>query len=64
MKSGKPDAILVSSIEKLLASPSYFRDVLILAKDQPYRDVLRAWSDIRKRLELDRDEHGRYWIKR
>ena len=48
---------------RALAAP-YFRDVLALAADKPYREILRAWSDIRERLELERDELGRYWIKR
>lgn len=57
------DAKLVADIERLLAEPAYFRDVLAMAKDKPYRDVLRAWADVRSRLTLDRDELGRYWIK-
>lgn len=60
----KADARLVSEIERLLAEPAYFRDVLAMARDKPYRDVLRAWADVRNRLALDRDELGRYWIKR
>jgi hypothetical protein len=30
-------------------------------RDQKYRAVLLAWSDIRTRHALERDEHGRYW---
>jgi|LNFM01.2.fsa_nt_gb hypothetical protein len=60
----RTDAALVREIETLLATPAYFRDVLVLAKDQPYRTILRAWSDVRTRLDLERDELGRYWIKR
>ncbi len=58
------DRGLVADIERQLAEPTYFRDVLAMARSRPYRDVLRAWADVRGRLALDRDELGRYWIKR
>ena len=36
-------------------------DILDATRDQKYRAVLLAWSDIRTRHALERDEHGRYW---
>lgn len=58
------DPSLVADIERHLAEPTYFRDVLARARDCPYREVLRAWADVRTRLHLERDELGRYWIKK
>jgi hypothetical protein len=60
----KADAALVTRIEGLLQHPIYFRDVLVEASDQPYRAILLAWSDIRSRQELARDEFGRYWSEK
>lgn len=56
------DGELVRGIEQLLAQPVFFRDVLARFSGSEYRAILRAWSDIRSRLELSRDEAGRYWI--
>jgi hypothetical protein len=53
---------LVGKIEALLADPAFFKDVLDLCMDAPYRDVLIAWSALREKHELMRDEFGRYWI--
>jgi hypothetical protein len=58
------DAALVARIEELLRQPVYFRDVLAAVRDQPYRAVLCAWSDIRTRNALARDEFGRYWLEK
>lgn len=57
------DAGLVAKIEGLLRQPIYFRDVLAAARSQPYRAILSAWSDIRTRHTLARDELGRYWLE-
>jgi hypothetical protein len=55
------DPALVCRIEECLREPVYFRDILEATRDRGYRAVLLAWSDIRSRLELERDERGRYW---
>jgi hypothetical protein len=55
------DQALVRRIEECLREPVYFRDILDATRDQKYRAVLLAWSDIRERHALERDEHGRYW---
>jgi len=51
---------LVQRIE-CLREPVYFRDILEATRDQKYRTVLFAWSDIRLRHALERDEYGRHW---
>jgi hypothetical protein len=55
------DPALVKRIEERLRQPVYFREILDVTRDQKYRAVLLAWSDIRMRHALERDEHGRYW---
>jgi hypothetical protein len=55
------DPALVQRIEQCLREPIYFRDILDATRDQKYRAVLLAWSDIRSRHVLERDEYGRYW---
>ena len=55
---------LVSRIEKVLAEPVYFRQVLDATAAYRYRDVLAAWSEVRSRHALQRDEHGRYCLPR
>ena len=55
------DPALGKRIEECLREPIYFRDILYATRDQKYRAVLLAWSDIRTRHALERDEHGRYW---
>jgi len=55
------DPALVQRIEHCLREPVYFRDILDATRDQKYRAVLLAWSDIRSRHALERDEYGRYW---
>ena len=55
-------AVLVATIEQRLREPVYFRDIVAATRDHRWRDVLLAWSDIRTRHALDRDEHGRYWL--
>ena len=58
------DAELVAKIEDLLRQPIFFRDVLAAARNQPYRSILRAWSQVRTRHALARDELGRYWLEK
>jgi hypothetical protein len=55
------DPALVERIEQCLRRPIYFRDILDATRDQKYRAVLLAWSEIRTRRALERDEYGRYW---
>jgi hypothetical protein len=57
------DADLVAKIEELLRRPVFFRDVLAAARHEPYRAILRAWSEVRTRHALGRDEFGRYWLE-
>jgi hypothetical protein len=56
------DAALVAQIEALLKRPVYFSELLDALRARPYREVLKAWSAVRQRHTLDRDEHGRYWL--
>jgi hypothetical protein len=58
------DPKVVKAIEDCLRKPVYFRDIVAATKDSPYRAVLLAWSDVRSRLTLERDEHGRYWVEK
>jgi len=58
------DARLVTEILGLLRQPVFFRDVLLAARDQPYRAILHAWSEIRSHHALARDELGRYWLEK
>ena len=55
------DPALVKKIEDCLHQPVYFRDILDATCDHKYREILLAWSDIRTRLTLERDQYGRYW---
>ena len=58
------DKNIVKTIEDVLRKPVFFRDIVAATKDCPYRAVLLAWSDVRSRLTLERDEHGRYWLEK
>ncbi len=58
------DSALAAEIEALLRRPVFFRDVLAALRAHPYRVILRAWSDIRTRHALARDEFGRYWLEK
>jgi hypothetical protein len=60
--TARVDEDLVRSLEQLLKQPVFFKDVLVRCSGKRYREILRAWSDVRSRLELSRDELGRYWI--
>ncbi len=42
--------------------PRFFSDILRNFKTQPYRDILLAWSIIRLKNILKRDEEGHYLI--
>jgi hypothetical protein len=57
------DREIVKTIEDALRQPVYFRDIVEATKQHRYRAVLGAWSDIRSRLTLQRDELGRYWVE-
>jgi hypothetical protein len=54
---------LVRKIEECLRQPIFFCDILAACDGHAYRSVLRAWSDVRERLPLERDEVGRYWYE-
>lgn len=62
MSIADTDPKIVRTIEEALRKPVYFRDIVEATKDQSYRAVLCAWSDVRSRLTLERDEFGRYWV--
>ena len=55
-------AALVAQIETLLKRPVYFSELLDALREQSYRDVFKAWSAVRQRHQLDRDERGRYGL--
>ncbi|HWQ43589.1 MAG TPA: hypothetical protein VN456_16340 [Desulfosporosinus sp.] len=42
--------------------PRFFSDILRKFINQPYRDILLAWSIIREKDVLKRDEEGHYLI--
>ena len=56
-----PDPKLVKTIEDCLRKPVFFHDIIQATQHCPYRNMLQAWGDVRTRLVLERDEHGRYW---
>jgi len=62
--SAEVDPQIVVIIEDALRKPVFFRDILDATRGHRYRSVLQAWSDVRMRLTLDRDEQGRYWAGR
>lgn len=62
MSTAQPDPALVKKIEDALAQPIYFRDVLDANRDKPYRAILLAWSEVRTRHPMQRDDYGRYWL--
>jgi hypothetical protein len=45
--------------EFLATGPQFFADVIEAFRDQPYRDLLLAWSEIREEKILQRDGEGR-----
>jgi hypothetical protein len=55
------DSKLVKLIEDCLRKPVYFRDIIDATKEHRYRAVLLAWSEVRMRHQLERDELGRFW---
>lgn len=59
-----PAPEIVRRIEEVLAEPVYFREVLDATAAHRYRDVLAAWSEVRRRHALQRDERGRYCLAR
>lgn len=46
--------------EALTGQARFFVELLALAEEGRYRDVLRAWGLVRRRCALERDEEGRY----
>lgn len=58
------DPEIVRIIEEALRKPVFFRDIVAATRNHRYRSVLQAWSDVRTRLTLDRDEQGRYWTSK
>ena len=56
------DQTLVAKIEARLTRPVYFKEVLDCGSAYAYRDILVAWSEVRERRGLQRDEFGRYFL--
>jgi hypothetical protein len=57
-------ADLADSIKAYVKTePRHFADVVETFRRHPYREVLKAWSDIRIAGLFDRDREGRYLIK-
>ncbi|MEP9379474.1 hypothetical protein ABLE91_22365 [Aquabacter sp. CN5-332] len=54
---------LSARILALLQQPVFFWQVIEALSDETYRATLVAWGEVRERHDLDRDEHGRYWLK-
>jgi hypothetical protein len=44
--------------------PFFFYDLISHFRDEEYRDLLKAWSTIRSTEKFDRDEEGRYILKK
>lgn len=52
---------LPDEIEQYISEePRFFSDVVRKFRDRPYRDILLAWSTIREKDILKRDEEGHY----
>ncbi len=49
-------------VERLGAGPASFYDLLGHFANAEYRDLLRAWGQVRERIALERDEHGNYLL--
>ena len=49
-------------VERLGERPASFYDLLKQFADAEYRDLLRAWGQVRERITLERDEDGRYLL--
>ena len=55
--------VLSAEIEHYIGNePRFFSDILRNFKTQPYREILLAWSIIREKDVLKRDEEGNYLI--
>lgn len=56
-------AELARRMERILGEgPRFFVELVALAGQGEYRDVLQAWGRVRERCRLERDEEGRYRI--
>ena len=47
---------------RLRELPLFFADIARDFGDVPWRDLLRAWGEVRRRFTLERDEDGHYHI--
>jgi hypothetical protein len=55
---------LVDSIKTYIKTkPRHFAEVAEAYRQYPYKEVLKAWSDIRNARLFDRDREGHYLIK-
>ena len=59
---GVVEALARRMEEALAGPPRFFAELVALAEEGQYRDVLRAWGLVRERGRLERDEDGRYLI--
>jgi hypothetical protein len=44
--------------------PFFFYDILTQFENEEYRNLLIAWSNIRSKQKFERDEEGRYILKK
>lgn len=60
---GNPE--LATKVEQFInAEPHFFAEIITQFSDgYAYRDLLLAWSDIREKNILKRDQEGRYFIE-
>ncbi len=47
---------------RLRERPLFFADLAREFEAVPWRDLLRAWGEVRQRFTLERDEEGHYRI--
>jgi hypothetical protein len=57
------DAVADRMAALLDGRPRTFYELLRDLPDVEYRTILQAWSALRERRALGRDEHGRYLIR-
>jgi len=49
-------------VETLKATPKHFHEVVDDHPDVPWRDLLRAWGEVRAADILKRNDAGQYYI--
>ena len=51
-------------VAALRERPRHFMDLVRAHRDLPYRTLLLAWGVVRDREHLERDDEGRYFLRR